>query len=179
VTAVVGWQVQLGEDAPDVFVHRTFGDVQPGRDGGVRMPLGHQGQNLAFARAQARERTDSTVGDQLRDDERIDSRATGGDPAQRLKEFVHSGHSVLQEVSHPTPAIRQQLGGVRALDVLGQNQDRKVGVGLAGAGIGGASVEARASSDDCISATPRQTVTMEFQREQAGMSVTPAGVMQV
>src|SRR5450631_856591 len=41
-------QVQFGEDAADVFFHRSFGDEDPLGDAGVGGALGHQGEYLAF-----------------------------------------------------------------------------------------------------------------------------------
>ena len=53
---VVGRQVELGQDVPDVLADRRFRDDEGAGDGGVGAALGHQREHLALARAESFER---------------------------------------------------------------------------------------------------------------------------
>ena len=45
-------QVELGQDAADVFFDGALGDEDPAGDAGIGGALGHQGQDLALAHRQ-------------------------------------------------------------------------------------------------------------------------------
>jgi hypothetical protein len=86
VVVVVGWQVELGQDVPDVLADRRFRDDEGAGDGGVGAALGHQRENLALARAQ---------------------------PHQRVDELGHVPDPVLEQVADPgSVAGVEELAGV-------------------------------------------------------------------
>ena len=83
VLSVVGRQAELGEDVADVFFHRAGGEHQPPRDGCVGMALGHQCQELPFARGQCRQGTVPALpGQQLGNDLGVEHRRAAGDPVR-------------------------------------------------------------------------------------------------
>src|SRR5580700_8640172 len=88
VVVVGGLQVELEEDGCGVLGHGAFGDDQALGDGDVGPTLGHQGEDLALARA---ERTDADVagvtGEQPGDHLRIHGRAAARDPADSVHEL--------------------------------------------------------------------------------------------
>src|SRR5690349_24185439 len=45
-------QVELGQDAADVFLDRALGDEDPAGDARVGRALGHEGEHVAFTRRQ-------------------------------------------------------------------------------------------------------------------------------
>ena len=55
-------QVELGEDAGDVRLHRRLADEQLGGDLGVGQPAGEQPQDLELARAQLGQRRGGRAG---------------------------------------------------------------------------------------------------------------------
>jgi hypothetical protein len=69
--------------------------------------------------------------EQLPDDLRVHHGAAPGDPFDRVQELVQRGHPVLEQVADRAVAVGEQLGGVGALDVLGQDQDRRPRLALA------------------------------------------------
>src|SRR5690349_1542972 len=50
VAVVVAVQAELGEDARDVLLHRALGDAEALGDAVVRVPLGHEREDLVLAR---------------------------------------------------------------------------------------------------------------------------------
>ena len=67
-------------------------------------------------------------GDQPRDDLRVERRAAGGDPLGGGEELADVEHAVLEQVAEA--AERDQLDGVRGLDVLGEHEHADLGVRL-------------------------------------------------
>ena len=116
-------QVQLGEDAADVFLDGALGDPEPPCDAGVGASFCHQFEHLAFSRGQRGERVLAPAGGhQLPDQRRVHDRAASGDPLQRVQELVHIGDAALEQVADAASAS-QQLHRVLDLGVSGQHQD--------------------------------------------------------
>jgi hypothetical protein len=133
-------QVELGQDALHVLLDRSDGQHERLRNAGVGAALGHQPEDLAFARREPLERTVLTPpGEQLGDDVGVECGAAAGDPANRLEEVGHMHHAVLEQVADAAPAIGQQLRGVGRLDVLGDHE-------YSGAGHLAAHLERRAQA---------------------------------
>src|SRR5262245_14662351 len=119
-----GGQVELAEDARDVLLDGSLGDDQPLGDRLVRAPFGHQLEYLALTRGQPRDRVvASPPADELRDDRRVQRRASVGHAADRARELVDVGDTVLQQVPDSLGVVREQLHRVVRLDVLGQDED--------------------------------------------------------
>ena len=120
---VGGGQVQLGEDARDVLLHRAVADPQRVDDRVVAPPLGHHAQHLELAGGEPVDGIVAVADQQLGHDLGVERGAAGGHPAQRVQEVGHLGDPVLEQVADAAGLDRQQFGGVALLDVLGQHQD--------------------------------------------------------
>ena len=81
-------------------------DELPG-DRGIGVSLGHQCEDLAFARRQLGQRVTATA-HELADDLRVDDRPAGGDPAQRVDELLDVADAVLEQVAD-VPAVPGDL----------------------------------------------------------------------
>src|SRR5690606_9299989 len=127
----VGKQVELGENGPDVLLYRAFRDEQPRRDPGVVEALGHSGEHLGFAWTQPVQHVVGVAAQQLRHHLRVDGGPAVGDTAQGLQELVDVGHAVFEQVADLGRATAQQLRGVGADHVLGEQQHRDIGMLLA------------------------------------------------
>ena len=120
-------QVELGEDAVDVLGHGLLGDVEGGRDRGVRPALGHQRQHLPLAGGEPVQRLVALPGHHRGDHLGVEHRAALQHPAYAVDELAHVGDPVLEQVADRTLAAGQQLAGVELLDVLRQHQHREPG----------------------------------------------------
>ncbi len=94
------------------------------RDPRVRTALGHEPEHLELARRQPLERPVSPAREELRDDLGIERGASLGDPADRVDEVADVHDPVLQQVPDATAPVREELGRVRLLDVLRDDEDR-------------------------------------------------------
>ncbi len=65
-------------------------------------------------------------GDELGDDLGVERRASLRDARDRLDELVHVHDPILQQVADAAAAVAEQLRGVGRLDVLGDDQDRRL-----------------------------------------------------
>ena len=97
-------------------------------DAGVGAALGHQPQHLLLARGEAVHRVVAAADHQLGDDLGVQRGAAGGDPAHRVEEVADVRDPVLEQVADRAGGLRQQVGGVALLHVLGQHQKRHVRV---------------------------------------------------
>ena len=87
---------ELHEDARDVLLDRAGRDEEPLPDRLVRAPLGHQLEHLALARRKPLDGVVAAVtADELGDDERVERRASLGDP--------------------PTAAVNSSMSATRSL----------------------------------------------------------------
>src|SRR3954451_13889399 len=111
--------MELREDARDVLLDRSYCQHQLGGDAAVRPALGHQRQDLALAWGQLFECPfDPTASEELPDDLRIERGAAVGDAADCVDEGVDLHDPVFQQVADPAAPVGEQLGRVRMLDVL-------------------------------------------------------------
>ena len=100
-----------------MLLDRTVGYREPASDTGVRTPLGHEPEDLVFARCEPVERiVPPARGYQLLDQARIDDRSTSRDALDRFDELVHVGHPALEQISDPLSAC-EQLHRIFDLDV--------------------------------------------------------------
>ena len=123
-------QAELREQRVDEVVDGLLGDDEPGGDGRVGVPLGHEAQHLALAGGEAVERVRPV--DQLCDDLRVHHGAAGGDPADRVDELADLADPVLEQVADRAGPVGEQVPGVEPLHVLRQHQHRQAGHGAAG-----------------------------------------------
>ncbi len=108
--------------------HGAFGYHHPLSDGGVGPALGHQGQHLAFARAEGGQAAVTGVaGEKAGDHLRVHRGAAGGDPADGVHELGAVEYPVLEQVADAPAATGQQFAGVQLLDVLGEHEHRQAG----------------------------------------------------
>jgi hypothetical protein len=128
---VVGGDVQVepGEDAVHMGLHRLGAEEQALADGLVGAALGHEGEHLALSLGQLLDGiARASSADQLRHHLRINHRSTGGNAAHGVDHLVHVGDAVLEQVADAAGAVLQQLHGVMWLDVLGEHQHANLGV---------------------------------------------------
>src|SRR6201991_3266218 len=115
-------EAEFGKDVSYVFLHRALGDPQLTADSGVRAPLRHECQHLAFARTQRVERVVPPAnGYQLLDECGVHDRAAFGDPLERFNELRYVGDAALEQVTDSL-AAGQQFHRVLDLGVGGKNQ---------------------------------------------------------
>jgi hypothetical protein len=125
-------QSQPAEDARDVLLHRTDGEHERFGDRRVRPPLRHQPEHLQLSRRQALERPPRpATREQLRDDLGVEGGAAPGDAAHRVDEVVDVDDPVLEQIADAAAALGEQLGRVRVLDVLRDDEDRHLRNALA------------------------------------------------
>src|SRR5699024_6331099 len=123
-TVAVG-QPQLGEDVADVFVYRVHGHHELLGDLRVVEPLRHQGQDLALPGGEGLQGISWTPGPQLLNERRVHPGPTPGHLVQSVHDLTDPADPILEQVPHPTTAVREQLTRVVLFDVLRQNQYRK------------------------------------------------------
>src|SRR5699024_4896049 len=123
-TVAVG-QPQLGEDVADVFVHRVHGHHDLLGDLRVVEPLRHQSQDLALPGGEGLQGITWTPGQQLLHDRRVHHGPTPGDLVQCVHELTDPADPILEQVPHPTTAVREKLTRVVLFDVLRQYQHRQ------------------------------------------------------
>src|SRR3954451_23158063 len=111
--------MELREDARDVLLDRSYCQYQLGGDAAVRPALGHQRQDLALPWGGLFECPfDPTASEELPDDLRIERGAAVGHAADCVDEGVDLHDPVFQQVADPAAPVGEQLGRVRMLDVL-------------------------------------------------------------
>ena len=104
--------------------YEALGDARVGE------PLGHQLEHLALAFGELGERVVVACGEtRPRDDLRVERRAAAGDALGRGEELADVEHAVLEQVAEA--AERDELDGVRGLDVLGEHEHADVGMRVA------------------------------------------------
>ena len=119
-------QVQLSEDVADVLLGGTFRDPEQGADPDVCPTLGHGREHFAFPRRERGERVIRPARHhQLRDDLRIERRATAGDASERVHELADVADAILEEVPDTTTAIGEEFRRVLPFDVLAQDEHRR------------------------------------------------------
>ncbi len=128
MVALRGRQPELLEDARDVLLDRADGEHELLGDAGVRAALGHQPEHLELARRQPLERAAcASPREELRDDLGIERRAAVRDAPDGVDEVGDVHHAVLQQVADAAVAVGEQLGRVGLLDVLRDDEDRRLG----------------------------------------------------
>src|SRR5712691_4534499 len=75
-------EAALEQDVSDVLAHGCLGDDELPGDRGVRVPFGHEGEDLALTRGQCGQRV-AAAAQQPADDLRVDDGPAGGHAAQR------------------------------------------------------------------------------------------------
>lgn len=121
-------QPELGQDVPDVFFDRSFGEPELGGDAGIRATFGHQRQHLSLARGEVFERiVAATSLDQRLDETRVNNGSARRDPSQRVDELVHVQDATLEQVADPI-AGREELARLLDLDMCRQDEDARVGM---------------------------------------------------
>ena len=125
-----GLEPKLLEDAGDVLLDGAFRDRELIGDRQVRPPFGHQLEHFALARGEVAEWvTTGSPADELRDDLRVERRASIGDMLDRFDEALDVGHTVLEQVAHPAAGgVGDELERVALLDVLREHEDGCIGV---------------------------------------------------
>ena len=120
---------ELQEQVAHVRLDRALAEVEALGDAGVRESLRHQLEHLALALGQLGERAvGARPRDEARDDLGVERRAALGDALRRGQELTDVEHAVLQEVAEA--AERDELDGVRRLDVLREHEDAELRVRL-------------------------------------------------
>ena len=114
-----------------MLLHRANGEHELRGDGGVRTPLGHEPEHLELARREDVERAACAAREELGDHLRVERGAAGGDAAHGADEVVDVHDPVLEQVAEPTAAVGEELGRVRVLDVLRDDEDRSLGCSAA------------------------------------------------
>ena len=125
VVVLGGRQAELHEDVRDVLLDRALGDHQLLGDGRVRAALGHQPEHVALARGELVERAVVALAQQLGDRLGVQRGAALGHAPHGVDEVAHLGDAVLEQVADAAAPVGEQLGGVGALDVLREHQDRQ------------------------------------------------------
>ncbi len=127
--------------------HEAIGDPL------VRQALGHQLEHLALPRRQRAERVVAALlREQGRDDDRIERRAAGADPPDRVGELVDVADPVLEQVADALGRVGQELHGQAELDVLGEHEHADVRV------IRLISIAARMPSSVCVGGSRMSTI---------------------
>src|SRR5579871_4515676 len=98
VAVLIRYESELAEDAVDVLSNGAAADDHRLGDGGVGPAFGHQREDLALTAGQHAERT-AAAGEQLSHDLGVERAAALGHPAERVEEFRHVSHPVLEQVS--------------------------------------------------------------------------------
>ena len=118
---------QLLEDARDVLLDAALCEEHAGGDRRVRQTLRHQAQNLSFAGAQVADRVVAASStDELRDNARIERGAALGYAFDRGDEVGQVIDPVFQEVADTFGVVLEELERVSLLDVLGEDEHRRV-----------------------------------------------------
>src|SRR5665213_1008605 len=101
-------QIEFGEDAAHVLLHRAVTYDKRRGDCTVGATLGHQAENLSLPRGELVKwmRTPAPC-KQLRDDLRVENRAPRSDAAQRVDELDDVSDPVLQQVTDSSGLPRQ------------------------------------------------------------------------
>ncbi len=119
--------VEFGEQMAHMRLDGPGAQREPFGDTRIGEPLGHEGEDVAFALGQQRKFPAAVSGaDHGRDYLGIEGRSAVGYPLGRFDELVDLEDAVLEEIAEAWPG--HEVGGVRGLDVLGEQQDTEVGV---------------------------------------------------
>jgi len=122
-------EFQLREDAPHMTLDGFFAETQRTRYRRVGTTFGHELQDVPLALGEiGYEVALAPADDELRDDLGVDGRAATAHTAHRLGELVHIRNAVLEQIADPASPVLEQAQRMSGLDVLGEEQDRDLGV---------------------------------------------------
>jgi hypothetical protein len=120
-------QPELRQDVPHVLLHRSLREPKLGGDAGVRAPFGHQGQHLALASRELRQRVSvSSDSDECLHETRVDDGSARRDPLKCIHELVHRQDAALEQVADPIPG-REELCRILDLDMRREDEDAGLG----------------------------------------------------